>query len=339
MSSFSSIGDLTRPHQLRLGQYTLKAKLNRLTQEVTTGIKSDIAKAVGGDLSEISHIDSRLKILTTLQQNASEAGIRLEAMQLALGQVQSLTDDLGPKLLVEAENLEPSDLILRAQDVEQSLRQVFNALNGNVGGHYVFSGTRNDRAPLGGFETMLSELKTAVAGATTAADITKKIDAWFDAPAGQGGFTDLIYQGADAKGQQVPISSEHHTGSRLTANSPELRDALKGMAIMAYIASAGQTIDATNLRELFTEAGGLLIKATTGLTSARAELGQQQARVTQAQARNAAEVTSFSIARNALIGADPFEAATALKETEASIESLYILTNRLSRLSLTEHLS
>ena len=67
-------------------------------------------------------------------------------------------------------------------------------------------------------------------------------------------------------------------------------------------------------------------------------IGLQEAATTQTQAQNTAENTSLSLIRSTLISADPYETATALQETEASIQNLYTLTARLSRLKLTDYL-
>jgi flagellar hook-associated protein 3 FlgL len=42
--------------------------------------------------------------------------------------------------------------------------------------------------------------------------------------------------------------------------------------------------------------------------------------------------------RQSLIGADPYESATRLQETQARLEALYTITARTARLSLTEYL-
>ena len=42
--------------------------------------------------------------------------------------------------------------------------------------------------------------------------------------------------------------------------------------------------------------------------------------------------------RAEILAADPYETATALSQTEASLQNLYALTSRLSRLSLTDYL-
>lgn len=339
MTAFHSIGDLSRSYQLRLGQQGLKARLDRLTQEMMTGDKSDIPKTLGGDLSGISHIESRLKLLTTFQQNASEAQTRLAGMQAALGQIHDVVDDLGPRLLTEPNILDEHDLRARADSINRDFQSMLATLNTTSAGQHLFAGSRTDGPALTGFETILAELNTAVSGATTAAAIANRIDAWFAAPQGAGGFSDTVYRGSDNGSTRFLISPDHRIDSNLSANSVELRDTLKGMAMIAYASEAGPAMDAKTLRDLFSEAGVRLAKATIGLTAARADLGQQQAAVTQAQARNSAETTTLSIARTNMIGADPAETATALEETEAKIQSLYAITVRLSRLSLADYLS
>jgi len=339
MTSFHSIGDLARSYQLRLGQQQLKLRLEQLSQEMTTGIRADIPKAVGGDVSGISYIESQLKMLAAFQQNASEAQGRLAAMQAVLGQVQSVTDDLGPGLLGETGTLDEGGLRSRIDEIARDFRSLFDALNTNIGGRYLFSGSRTDAAPLGDFDDMLAALDAAVAGATSAADIAANIDAWFDAPPGTGGFADTVYQGDDSGSTQLAVSPDRSIDSDLTANSAGLRDMMKGMAIIAHAAEAGAAIDAETLRNLLAEAGTRLVRGSAGLTEARAQLGYQQAIVTQAQARNAAETTALSTARIDLVGSDPFETVTALQETETRVQSLYTLTARLAGLSLTDYLS
>lgn len=338
MTSFNSVGDQSRSYQLRLSQYLLKSKLDALTKEVATGIKNDIPLALNGDLSRISHIESRLTILATYQQNASEAKTMFEGLQVALGRVQTSVNSLGPSVLSEASMSPDSILRMRASQISEDFRSIFISLNTNVAGRYILSGSRTDTAPLGSFDDMVTELNMAVSGATTADDIVTQIENWFDAPEGSGGFTDTIYRGNNSGNAQISISNERTVGTKLTANSQELRNTMKGMAILTYVAEFGAGLDSATVRELFTASGEKLISADTDLTIARSMIGLQETATAQTQTQNAAEGTSLSIARSTLISADPYETATALQETEASIQNLYTLTARLSRLKLTDYL-
>lgn len=339
MTSFNSIGDLSRSFQLRLGQSSLKTRLDQLTQEMMSGVKTDVPKALGGDMLKISHIEARLTMLSSFQLNADEAQTQLQSMQTALESINGTVQNLGPTLLTQAGGYDEGDLRSQLGGFEQSFRSIFNALNTNVAGRYIFSGTRSDTAALANFDDMISAVSTSVGGATTATDIVTSIDAWFDAPVGGGGYLDTTFQGSDAGSTNLAISPDNQVSVTLTASSPELRDTLKGMAILAYASQAGSSIDGSTLRDLFTAAGSRLVQANTGLISAAADIGTRQAAVEQAQTRNAAEVTTLSVTRSNLINADPYETATALEEAEAKIEALYALTARLSRLNLTDYLS
>ena len=339
MTNFNSIGDLSRSFQLRLGQSSLKTRLDQLTQESISGVKTDVPKALGGDLLKISHIEARLTMLNSFQLNAAEAQTQLQSMQTALESINGTVQKLGPTLLTQAGGYDEIDLRSQLGGFEQSFRSMSNTLNTNVAGRYIFSGTRSDTAPLANFDDMISAASASVGGATTATDIVTLIDAWFDAPLGGGGYLDTTFQGSDAGSTNLAVSPDSDVSVTLTANSPELRDTLKGMAILAYASQAGSSIDGSTLRDLFTAAGSKLVQANTGLIRAAADIGTRQALVEQAKTRNAAEVTTLSVTRSNLINADPYETATALEETEAKIEALYALTARLSRLNLTDYLS
>lgn len=251
MTSFNSVGDQSRSYQLRLSQHLLKSKLDRLTKEVATGLKTDIPLALNGDLARISHVDSRITMIATYQQNASEAKTMFESMQRVLERIQSSADSIGPSIMTEA-NTSPDDILrMRASQIALDFRSVFSALNTNIGGRYLFSGNRTDTAPLGSFDDMISGLNTAVAGATTANDIIARIDDWFDAPAGGGGFTDLIYHGNNSGNTRIAISDERTVGSDLTANSADLKNLLKGMAALTYVAKSGAGLDSSTMRNIF----------------------------------------------------------------------------------------
>lgn len=338
MTSFYSIGDLSRSFQLRLGQNSLKQRLTTLSNELSSGVKSDISKALGGNLSVISYVSSRMTMLNTLQRNAAEMGTYLDGMQTTLDTMQKTVDELGPALLTEATTSSDLELRSRISAGEESFRSIWNALNTSVAGRHLFSGSRTDTAPLQDFDTMMASLNTAVAGAATANDIVARIGDWFDAPPGGGGFVDMAYSGDDTGSIKVSVSPDRQVGNDLTANSAQLRNMLKGMAAIAYASQQGTALDAPVLRSVFTAAGTLLANASTDLISARTEIGEKQSAIEKAKTGNAEELSTLTIARNDLIGADPYETAVALEETEAKIETMYTLTARLSRLRLTDYL-
>jgi flagellar hook-associated protein 3 FlgL len=70
----------------------------------------------------------------------------------------------------------------------------------------------------------------------------------------------------------------------------------------------------------------------------QARIGAQEARAADGLARAEARAASLQIIRTELLEADPYETATALESATQRLDALYLVTARLSRLSLTEYL-
>lgn len=338
MTSFASIGDLSRSFHLRLANHTMKGRLDVAAKEMTTGIKSDIAKALGGDLSRINQISSRLQMLSTYQRSAREAASVFDGMQNALESIQTITESLGPALISEALSGTNDQVLIRASQGPQDFRRMVNVLNVEVAGRHLFSGTQTDAAPLQDPDDILSAIKGQLTAGMLPSDIVNAVNTWFDAPNGSGGFLDTAYLGDDTGKAQSLIGPNQYVGTRLSAGSPELRDALKGAALLALVADPDLSFDLPAQRNLMNEAGKHIVTGNASLTFQRSTLGSTQAAIAQASMRHSAEETALSLARLDLIGADPYEAASAIQEFEAGIQTLYTLTARLSRLSLTEYL-
>ena len=337
MTRFNSVSDLARSYQLRLSQTSLKTKLDTLSQESTSGVKADIASALQGDLGRISQIESRLTMLKTYGNNLSEAQSLFSGMQDAATAIQALASKTGPVLVSDALTSSDPTLQVHLRKAPDELRAVLSALNTTVAGRSAFSGSRTDQAAVVGYDDLIAQLTAAVGGATTAAAITTAINGYFDSPAGAGGFADIGYLGDDNGTTSISVAPDKALGSDLTANSGEFRAALKGFAILAFAAEA-TTLDSQTLRDLSRAAGGHLVSGRDQLSLAMAGIGQQEEQAAKFQTANAAESSAMTLARNGLIAADPYETATALKEIQANIETLYTLTSRLSSLTLTDYL-
>src|SRR5690606_30858124 len=124
----------------------------------------------------------------------------------------------------------------------------------------------------------------------------------------------------------------------LTAADPALRDLLEGFALGALVAQGTLQGDDAGRSFLLKRSGEALLASGNDLAAVRARVGSVEARIAGAGARNAAEASALQIARNGLVAADPYDTASALQAVQTQIETLYALTARLSRLSLTDYL-
>ena len=89
---------------------------------------------------------------------------------------------------------------------------------------------------------------------------------------------------------------------------------------------------------LETAAGGL-IQVENDLTKVRSRIGAAEERIVAADERLDAEATAFTITYNERTARDPYEAATRLEQIESQLQASYIITTRISQLSLANFLS
>ena len=81
-----------------------------------------------------------------------------------------------------------------------------------------------------------------------------------------------------------------------------------------------------------------LADAKDGLVALSAEIGVDEERIAATRAGREAEAFSIEMAIAARTGADPARTAIELEATRTSLETLYAVTARMSRLSLADFL-
>jgi flagellar hook-associated protein 3 FlgL len=85
-------------------------------------------------------------------------------------------------------------------------------------------------------------------------------------------------------------------------------------------------------------AGRELLSSEDARIMLAARIGSVEAQIEAARTRNGAEETALGILRSDIGSVDPYEAATRLEAASSQLESLYLVTARVSRLSLVEFL-
>lgn len=336
--SYVSLGDMVQTFQLRRQTVELQRNLQRLTQEMTTGVKADLPQAVGGDFTALSSLDRSLASLKSYGVATAEAQLFAGTLQDALGSIQDLNDGIAPVLagITTASGKTQIDTV--TQDAKSRFQSVVSALNTQAAGRFLLSGAATDTAPLAAADDMLATLKAATTGQTTATGIAAIVDSWFDAAPGAGGFADTGFRGATTPNAPFQIGEGQSVGLTATATDPRIVSVMKGYALAALVADGAMSGDTVGRGVLVHLAGQRLIAAGDGLTELRAEIGSAEARISTAATHNAANETTLQIARNALVAADPYATATALQQVQSQMEAIYTLTARISRLSLTDYL-
>jgi flagellar hook-associated protein 3 FlgL len=331
-----SVGDLAHTYQLRRLSTALKTDLGRLGAELSSGRKADIGALASGDFGPVAAIERSLAALAAYRTANAEAATFLDAAQLMLGDVQEMGRDLSPALLAAGTAHDPAMLNATAEDARQKFQAAVARLNARVADRTVLAGMATDGPALATGGAILAELVTATAGSVTADDVVVAVDAWFDTPGG--GFETMAYLGAVSDLAPLGVADGERIPFNLRADSPTLRETMKGLALGALVAEGVLDGDTDQKAALMTTAAERLLTSDGALTGERASLGAAQKRVEDARARNAAEDAAYQLALNDLVVADPYETATRLEEVLSQIQTLYTVTARISGLRLTDYM-
>lgn len=337
MTNFTSVGDLSRSVLLRQASAQLKSRLVTLTEEAATGLRSDVPAAMKGQMGRLAQVQDRLTLLQAHGHAAAAAQAELEGLQTAMEALQKIGTGIGMSLEAAANAPESAGFGVTSEEARQDFHSAVRLLNVSVAGRYVLSGTAVDTPPLSKPADILADAKARLVGLTTPAQMVSALEAWFAAPAGSGGFADAHFHGNTAA-REVSIAPGETIRQERSALDPAFRDLLAGLVLGALATDPALGLTREQSALLMGEAGTRVTAATTTLTPWRADVGLQEAAVERAITRNAAERTALSLARSDMLAADPYETASALTEAETSLQNLYALTARLSRLSLTDYL-
>lgn len=311
----------------------MRAQVQDASIEVSTGRHTDLPKALRGDVSPLLAIDATLSRMAAFKTTAADAALHTAAQQAALTGISSLANGITATLLGSRDFPTPAQVNAVAADARGRLESAVGLLNAQVGGRAVFSGTATSTVPLGTSEDLLTALETAALGATTAGQVAAAVVGWFADPAGYGAF----YQGGTSL-TAAPIGPGDTADLSSTALDPAIRDSLQGFALAALLDRGVLSGNAEERGRLAQRAGQELLTGEDARITLAARIGTVEGKIEAARTRNAAEETALGILRSDLGSVDPYEAATRLETARAQLESLYLVTARVARLSLTEYL-
>jgi len=332
----ATIGDLARIFQSRQLTTGIKADISRLSEELTTGVRTDPIGSAVGDFGPRARMERLLTTLGARKTATSEAAFLTEVMQTTLDSVQENTRATGQSLLALTGNEYVALINVKASAARQGFDQVISALNSNAAGRTMFGGAATDRAALASADEILAALVSAVAAETTPAGVAQAVDDWFDTPGG--GFETVAYLGSTAPMGAFQIGESDVVKPDIRADDPALRGVMKSFAMAALVTEgilAGTSDGPAGLLQIASER---LVAADQSLTELRAGLGEMQEKIETATATNSAMETTIKLSRNDLIAVDPYETASRLEASYSQLETYYTLTARLSRLNFTDFL-
>lgn len=331
-----SLGSLALPFQLQRHGVQLRTDIARLGQELSTGTVADPARHLRGNTGPLAAITAREARNTAFDQVIRMAAVTADTAQGALARMDLLRQQSSEALLSAATSGQTGAMLTATgQAAGTALADAVSGLAVRVAGVAVFSGIASDRAPLTPAEAMQQALSPLISGLETADQVLAAVDSAFLDPGGL--FETVFYQG-DATTAGATLPDGARAPAPPTAADPAIRAVLAGLAGAALLADPGLTLSDDQRLALARGSSARLMGAGTGLTALQAALGDGQERLDAGLTRLQAERDSLALARQSLIGADPYEAATQLDLAQTRLETIYAITARTARLSLTEYL-
>lgn len=304
----------------------LRSRLADTSNEAVTGRRSDLTAHLGGRIGGAMLTQKAVNDISLEREGLILRGSRLELVDTTLAGMQDSASGLSARLL---SSVGVGDLAARAgiaRDATTALEDIFSQLNVRHGDRFLFSGDATATQPFGDPADMINDIETIAATAIDAADFAASLDTYFNTPAG--GFQTNIYGG----------SATASDGDAVTGLDPAITQVLSGLAVLSLSAANSSAPFIASTPDVLVAGAETLLAGETQLTNLRADQGAFQASVTNRMDSLNAEETVLTITLNELTGRDQYEAAVELQELERNLEASYLLTTRLSNLTLLNYL-
>ncbi len=320
---------------LRLTSATgqLRQQAEAARSEVVTGRKADLAKTLGHGAGEAHLLGKAIGDLSQFRSAIARADLRTGAVQSVLTDLRDSVSGIGADLSAALGRKDEAAISTNAVVARSDLDTAFSRLNVRVEGLSVFAGDAADGPALADADVLVADIAALYGAAASPVQFEADLDFYFNDPAG--GFATNVYLGGAGLLSGVEIDDGEVIIGAAKADEQPIKDLLRGLAVASVAGSA----PASAMRDsALAAASTRLFEASDAIVEVKTRVGLEQQRVGKAQDRHDAEEPALTAAYNALTARDPFDAASFLQSLEAQIDAAYVLTSRMSQLTLTNYL-
>ncbi len=301
--------------------------------EVVTGRIADLNTELAGSIGDAQLLRKAIDDIANTQTAINRSLGRAQASQLSLTRAVDGVTELGGNLLSAIGRNDQNAINISGTQAQLQLDAAMTALNQRYEGRALFSGDAVQQNPLASSEALLTDVRTIFSGAADAAQLETDLDAYFNDPAG--GFETNIYLGGAGNAARTEISDGELVDYSAKADEQPIRDLLRSLSTLVVAQEQTGFVDRN---AALTSAATGLIDANNDIAEVRSRIGAVEERMVLAQTRLDAESTALGETYNSRTARDPYEAATLLKQLESQLEASYILTARISQLSLANYI-
>lgn len=327
--------DMAQSLMLRRSGSQLRGSISRLTVELSSGQQHDTSKALNGAFSQLGSIEHGLALSTQNIASANFAATFLSAQQSALDRVGQLTQDLALDLQTSTQAPSSSIIAEAGHRAKEGFERAIGLFNTQVAGRHLFSGISGDVQPFADADVILDAIVTSLPPSPSTADIRAHVETWF---AAGGPFDSIAYQGGYAASAGLDLGNHSHVQLTLDGSEKYTREALAGLALGAIGQAITPNPTFNEQRDLLSLSAQLLFQSDESRIALQSNIGSREERADDAKTHAQARKSALQVARSDLLAADPYDTATALESASQKLDALYLVTARLSRLSLSEYM-
>lgn len=135
-------------HQSLLADYNkVNSDLTTLQRQISSGRIARTFEELDGKVERVNALENKIK---NLQQNIDSNTVvigRMQTMSQAVGDIIRVSDEIQ-RLIVQAQSAVEAQYPIFKQDMENKLDQLAALLNTNIGGRYLFGGSKTNVAPV-----------------------------------------------------------------------------------------------------------------------------------------------------------------------------------------------
>ncbi|HBJ42041.1 MAG TPA: hypothetical protein DDZ20_15210, partial [Hyphomonas sp.] len=311
-----------------LGQHIseLRTQIGKTSTEATTGRYEDLTLHLSGRIGKAMLGQKALADISTDREVLNLRASRLSLIQTSLGTVQESSSGIAANMLSAIGGEHETDVGIAARDAKAALSASLSSLNARYGDRFLFAGDATSTLPFSDQSALLADIELIADSATDSADFATQLDDYFTSPTG--GWLQNIYQGSTTASDPESV----------TADNDAIKSLIRDLAVLAISGPDGPLASLDGYKTLVQETSLSLSSSETQITNLRADLGVYEERNAIEQKTLDTEETVLTASFNDLTARDQYEAATELQSLQTTLEASYLITARLSQLSLLNYL-
>ncbi|WP_290497164.1 flagellin [Hyphomonas sp. UBA4494] len=311
-----------------LGQHIseLRTQIGKTSTEATTGRYEDLTLHLSGRIGKAMLGQKALADISTDREVLNLRASRLSLIQTSLGTVQESSSGIAANMLSAIGGEHETDVGIAARDAKAALSASLSSLNARYGDRFLFAGDATSTLPFSDQSALLADIELIADSATDSADFATQLDDYFTSPTG--GWLQNIYQGSTTASDPESV----------TADNDAIKSLIRDLTVLAISGPDGPLASLDGYKTLVQETSLSLSSSETQITNLRADLGVYEERNAIEQKTLDTEETLLTASFNDLTARDQYEAATELQSLQTTLEASYLITARLSQLSLLNYL-